>query len=161
MVDFWYAALLLVEIYQVWKALWSVGHGFLNFRVARNPCGYKLWLLEVPEPSATLSSHSHVLRSLLSLSDVCVCRKLPIAAMIWSISLLSVLSMDEWRAHGFCVVSLSMIFQVIQNSVGLGCAKASLLSLIFLATANAFSDSPKVMMVVVGMKMWLQAVAGI
>lgn len=59
-----------------------LGLGFLNFRVARNPCGYKLWLLEAPEPSATLSSHSHVLRSLLSLSDVCVRRKLPIAVMI-------------------------------------------------------------------------------
>lgn len=69
--------------------------------------------------------------------------------------------MGERCAPGSCIVSLSMIFQVIQNSVGLGCAKASLLCLIFLPGANAFSDSAEVMVVVVGMKTWLQAVAGI
>lgn len=38
----------------------------------------------------------------------------------------------------FCLVSLSTFSQVIEIQVALGCAKASFLSQIFLATANAF-----------------------
>lgn len=107
----------------------------------------------MPGPSATLSAHSCVLQSLPSLSEVYVHGKLPTAVGIWSISLFSVLSTDWCCAHGLCTVSLSVISQVIRNSAGLGCAKASLLSLVFLPTANAFSDSPKVVVVVVGMEM--------